>query len=340
MRWLACAPGPAYSVQDCHNGWVEALRNAGEKVLDYPLGDWITFFGAAQIPAGTGVHRPVFTADQAYEAAADRLAAALWKTRPDVLFLTSGFFLPLPLLDTARRDGVKIVLLCTEQPYELSRELELAEHSDIAMLTDPTTLARFTEVCTAVHQPHCYRPTVHHPGPADPTLEADLAFVGTGFPSRVEFFEAMALDGLDVMLAGNWQDLPEESPLRGFVTGGREECLDNTKTAAVYRSMRVGLNLYRREAEAEDLVQGWAVGPREIEMAACGGYFVRDSRPEGDALFPSLPVFRSAEEAGELVRWALAHPQARADAAAKAQEAVQDRTFDNAAARLLRLIEE
>ncbi len=340
MRWLACQPGPAYSVQDCHNGWVEALRAAGEKVLDYPLGDWITFFGAAQIRAGTGDYRQAFTGDQAYEAAADRLAAALYKTRPDVLFLTSGFFLPLPLLDTARRDGVKVVLLCTEQPYELTRELEIAEHSDIALLTDPTTIGHFANVCAAVHQPHCYRPSVHHPGPADPTLEADLAFVGTGFPSRVEFFEAMKLDGLDVMLAGNWQDLAEDSPLRKHIVGGPEECLDNARTAEVYRSMRVGLNLYRREAEAEDLVQGWAVGPREIEMAACGGFFLRDSRPEGDALFPSLPIFRSADEAGEQLRWWLAHPQARADAAAKAREAVLDRTFDHAAARLLRLIEE
>lgn len=339
MRWLACQPGPNFSVQDVHAGWVEALGNAGEKVLDYPLGNWLTFFGEALLQRSQHEFFRAMTDVQAIEAAADRLAAALWKTRPDVLLLTSGFFLPPPLLDTARRDGVKIVTICTEQPYELSRELEMAAHSDIALLTDPTTIEKFRDVCTTVHQPHCYRPSLHSPGPARPELAADLAFVGTGYQSRIEFLEAMDLDGLDVLLAGNWAQLAEDSTLRRHVAGGLEDCLDNARTVDVYRSARVGLNLYRREAENDELSQGWAVGPREIEMAAIGSFFLRDPRPEGDQLFPSLPTFLDAGEASDLVRFYLGHPSEREAAAAKAREAIADRTFDNAAARLLRLIE-
>jgi hypothetical protein len=340
MRWLACQPGPQWSVRDVHVGWVEALRGAGETVLDYPLGDWLTFFGEALLPRSENEFFRAMTNEQAIEASADRLAAALWKTRPDVLLLTSGFFLPTPLLDTARRDGVKIVVICTEQPYELGRELDIASHSDIALLTDPTTIDKFREVCTAVHQPHCYRPTVHTPGPVVRELAADFAFVGTGYPSRIRFLEAMGLDGLDVLLAGNWAQLGESSPLRAYVAGGLEDCLDNDKTLQVYRSAAVGINLYRREAETPELSAGWAVGPREVEMAASGAFFLRDPRPEGDALFPSLPTFTSPGEAGELLRHYLANPAAREAAALKAREAVTDRTFDNAAARLLRLITE
>jgi spore maturation protein CgeB len=340
VRWLACQPGPRWSVKDVHDGWVEALRNAGETVLDYPLGNWLTFFGEALLPRSANEFFRAMTNEQAIEASADRLAAALWKTRPDVLLLTSGFFLPTPLLDTARRDGVKIVVICTEQPYELGRELDIASHSDVALLTDPTTIDRFREVCTAVHQPHCYRPTVHTPGPPVPELAADFAFVGTGYESRIRFLEAMGLDGLDVLLAGNWAQLDEDSPLRGFVAGGLEDCLDNDKTLQVYRSAKVGINLYRREAETPELSAGWAVGPREVEMAAIGAFFLRDPRPEGDELFPSLPTFTSPGEAGELLRHYLANPAAREAAALKAREAVTDRTFDNAAARLLRLITE
>lgn len=108
----------------------------------------------------------------------------------------------------------------------------------------------------------------------------------------------------------------------------------------MYRSAKVGINLYRREQEIPGEAVGWAVGPREVEMAACGSFFLRDPRPEGDALFPSLPTFTSPGEASELLRWWLNHPDERADAAAKAREAILDRTFDQAAARLLRLIKE
>lgn len=336
MRWLACAPGPQYSVQDVHNGWVEALQGAGEKVLSYPLGDWLTFFGEALLQRSENEFFRAMTDEQAIDASADRLAAALWKTRPDVLLLTSGFFLPPPMLDTARRDGVKVVMLATEQPYE-RREIDMSAHCDLVLTTDPTTLDQFQ--CRAVHQPHSYRPAVHSPGPPLAELAADFAFVGTGYRSRIDFFEAMDLDGLDVLLAGNWCQLSEGSPLRSYVAGGLEDCLTNTRTVDVYRSARAGINFYRREAD-DGTPQGVAVGIREVEMAAVGFPFLRDPRPEGDELFPSLPTFTSPAEASELLRWWLNHPDERTTAAVKAREAIQDRTYDQAAARLLRLIEE
>lgn len=335
MRWLACAPGPSFSVQDVHTGWVEALRNAGEKVLDYPLGDWLCFFGEALLRRSEHEFFRAMTDEQAIEASADRLAAALWKTRPDVLMLTSGFFLPPPLLDTARRDGVHVVMLATEQPYE-RREIDMSAHCDLVLTTDPTTLDRFH--CAAVHQPHSYRPSVHSPGPALPQLAADFAFVGTGYRSRIDFFEAMDLAGLDVLLAGNWQQLTDDSPLRICVAGGLEDCLSNARTVDVYRSARVGINFYRREQD-DGTPPGVAVGIREVEQAACGSFFLRDPRPEGDDLFQSLPTFTSPDEASDLLRHYLGHPSERERAALKAREAIQDRTYDNAAAALLRLME-
>lgn len=339
MRWLACAPGPNFSVQDVHAGYVEALRAAGEKVVEYPLGAALTFYDSVLVQHGPQTFRKALSAEQATELAADRLAGALYKVRPDVLLLTSGFFVDSDVLDVARRDGVKVVAILTEQPYELTRELELARHCDVVLLTDPINLAQFAEVCTAVHAPHCYRPAVHTPGPPDPVLACDFAFVGTGYPSRIRFFEEMDLDGLDVILAGNWQALAEDHPLRAYVPHGTEDCLDNTQAVELYRSARVGINLYRREAESPDQVQGWAVGPREIEMAAIGAFYLRDPRPEGDELLPMLPVFHSPAEASELLLWHLIRPHERAALAAKAREAVADRTFDNAAARLLRLLD-
>jgi spore maturation protein CgeB len=338
VRWLACAPGPNFSVEDVHAGWVEALRAAGETVVEYPLGAAITFYDAVLIQSGPHEFVKALTGQRATELAADRLAGALYKVRPDILLVTSGFFVDPVLLDVARHDGVRIVFLATEQPYELTRELGLAAHCDLTLLTDPTTIGQFEQVTRVVVQPHCYRPTIHKPGPAVPELAADLAFVGTGYRSRIDFFEAMDLSGLDVLLAGNWQQLADDSPLRTFVAANPDDCLDNDQTADIYRSMRVGINLYRREADP-DTPTGVAVGPREVEQAACGSFFLRDPRPEGDELFPMLPTFAGPDEASEHLRWFLAHPRAREAAALKAREAVAGRTFDTAAAALLRLLD-
>lgn len=339
MRWLACAPGPNFSVQDVHTGYVEALRAAGEKVVEYPLGAALTFYDSVLVQVGPQTFRKALSADRATELAAARLAGALYNARPDVLLLTSGFFVDTDLLIKARRDGVKVVAILTEQPYELTRELDLARHCDVVLLTDPIHIERFREVCTAAHAPHCYRPSVHTPGPPDPVLACDLAFVGTGYPSRIRFFERMDLTGRDVILAGNWQALAEDHPLRAYVPHGTEDCLDNTQAVELYRSARVGINLYRREAETPEQVQGWAVGPREIEMAAIGAFFLRDPRPEGDELLDMLPTFHSPDEASALLGWYLRHPAEREALALKARDAVADRTFDQAAAALLRLLD-
>lgn len=276
------------------------------------------------------------TGQQAGELAINGLFATLYKARPDVLLVVSGFFLPQDLYQLARVYGTRIVVLHTESPYEDQRQVRVAQWADINLVNDPTNLHLFPN---GHYIPHAYRPSIHHPGPPTPEMVCDLGFVGTGYPSRIGFFERMDLTGVDVCLAGNWEGLDEASPLRPFLAHDESECLDNEQTADLYRSAKVGMNLYRRESERPELSQGWAMGPREVEMAACGLPFIRDPRGEGYEVLPMLPTFTSPEEASELVRWWLAHPDARSDAALKAREAIAERTFINNVAGLLRLLE-
>lgn len=350
MRWLIAHPGPQFSVADVFEGWVEGLRDVGEKVHVFNLSDRLALYDHALLPTEVdGQFRRALTAEQAIELAVNGLAAAMWKLRPDVLLVVSGFFTPHEMLDQARRYGTRVVVLCTESPYEDDRQLALAEHADLMLLNDPVNLARFAEMTPSVYVPHAYRPDVHHPGESR-YAPCDLAFVGTGYPSRVGFFEAMDLSGLDVVLGGNWQGLPEESPLREHIGHDVEECTENAETAELYRAARVGINTYRREtgapvnqvaADASGLERfaGWAIGPREVEMAACGLFFLRDPRPESDSVLGMLPRFSGPSEAGELLRWWLAHPDRRQVLADRAREAVADRTFAAHAAQLLRLFD-
>jgi hypothetical protein len=115
---------------------------------------------------------------------------------------------------------------------------------------------------------------------------------------------------------------------------------DNDETANIYRGTKASFNLYRLETNGNlnDTADGWAMGPREIELAACGTWFARQSRPESDATFPMLPTFASPEELGDQLRWALANPELRHNAAELACRAVADRTFPNNARRLLEAI--
>jgi spore maturation protein CgeB len=329
-------PGPSFSVEDTYAGWCEALEDLGQTVVRFNLDRRLTFYGNAKMERD-GQIEPAVDSIAAMGLAINGLYAALYKARPDVLLVISGFFVPVDVYELAWLYGTKVVIVHTESPYEDQRQLLISQYADVNLINDPTNLARFPDNTRYV--PQCYRPSTHKPGPPRPEMVCDFAFVGTGYPSRVEFFERMDLAGVDVMLAGNWQSVDEGSPLFPLLALERDECLDNADTADLYRSAKIGMNLYRREAMQPELADGWAMGPREVEMAACGLFYLRDPRGEGDELLDMLPTFSSPEEASDLLRCWLPRAAQREEIALKARSAVADRTFHRHAVELLRQLE-
>ena len=140
------------------------------------------------------------------------------------------------------------------------------------------------------------------------------------------------------MLAGNWQALESDSPLVPLVGHDLAECYPNELTADLYRGTRASLNLYRREAEATHLVDGWAMGPREVELAACGAFYLTEARGENREVLPMIPTVSGPEDFSEKLAWWLAHDRQRQRVADEARAAVADRTFLSNARRLLQLV--
>jgi spore maturation protein CgeB len=281
--------------------------------------------------------RKAVSRDEAAVMAAEGLGSLVLRHRPDVVLVVSAFFISPEAMRSIRGIGARVVVLHTESPYEDMRQMAVASAADLNLINDPTHIDLFRSIAPTFYAPHAYRPAVHHLGDVDPEFARDFTFIGTGYASRVEFLERMDLSGLSVLLGGNWENLPDGSPLLDFLDGPQDECFDNADTARAYRSAKTSLNLYRREVKG-GTEAGWAMGPREVEMAACGLFFLRDPRPESDEVFGMLPTFASPEDAGEQLRWWLAHDAEREAAAGLAREAISDRTFDRNAASLLRLL--
>lgn len=351
MRVLLVHPGPDFSVNDVFQGWLEAFREIGVQAEGFNLNDRLIFYSTAlmdtgdQDEHGRPIVKQAMTQDQAYVMARQGLSHALYTFWPDVVMFISAFFMTAGTFNLIRSRGHKIVILHTESPYQDEEQLMRGEMADLNLINDPTNLEKFRELGLAEYQHHCYRPSIHHPRdePLNPNLAADLAFIGTAFESRINFFESMDLKGLDVLIAGNdWGKIPASSPLVPFIgTGiGNPDCVENTQTASIYRHARMGLNLYRMESAEDWGGRGWAMGPREVEMAACGLPFLRDSRPEGDEIFHMLPRFRDPVEASDKLRWWLKHDREREKVAAQAYEAIADRTFVNSAKRLVSRLED
>lgn len=339
MRIMVVRPGPLFSVADVHTGLLKGLRQCGAEVKDVAYDDLSELFSRVAIKQDNGRYKPAFDRVGALEMASEHLQAALYRYWPDVLILTSGFWIPPTVLHVLRARPVHVVAWLTESPYEDDEQLKMAALVDTVVLNDPTNLQRFQEVNPrSFFFPHSYDPDIHHTATTSRTI--DVSFVGTGFPSRVEFLEKVDWSGIDLKLGGMWVFADDDSPLIPFlVSGDRMVCMSNVLAADLYRQSRASFNLYRKETTRGGQSDGWAMGPREVELAATGTWFTREPRAEGDDLFPMLPTFTEPGELGDQLRWALCHRDEAEAATRRARRAIADRTFKNTAARALALVD-
>lgn len=335
MRILTVEPGPAFSVADVHNGWLKAFQDLGTNVRNFNLSDRLSYAEASLRDRVPENERGQIAARMV----AEQLRAACFDFWPDLVVITSAFFVPPETYDIIRDRGMKIAVILTESPYEDPFQLGIAARADIALVNDLVNLEAYRKVQPNTwYNPHAYDPEKHRRRPQTPDLRSDFAWVGTAYPSRIEWFEQINFDGLEVVLGGNWQQLPEGHPLERFLLNDKANCIDNDETVDIYSSTSSSVNLYRKESE-EGFDAGWAMGPREVELAATGTFFLRDPRPESDLVLPMLPSFASPEEFSDKLRWWLDHDEQREEATKAAQAAISTRTFVNNAKSLLGRVE-
>lgn len=363
-RILIVHPGPDFSVADVYRGWEKALRKLGHTVLTYNTNDRLTFYGHVRMPdhdtakceeCGQPSTHQALDADGIMTLGMDGLYKELYVFWPDVVFFVSAFYMTAPMLQVIRTRRHKIVMLHTESPYQDDEQMVRGDFADLNLLNDPANIEAWKALEVPVaYMPHAYDPDVHFPN-WKRDREIDFSFIGTLFRTRAEFFSQMDFTGIDAAFGGSGWDLAlndwpylvtrvvdkeKGHRLVDYLAHPLDFCVGNDETADVYRKTKVGINFYRREGEASQ-VQGWAMGPREVEMAACGLFFLRDPRPESDEVFGHiLPSFDSPEEASDLMRSWVMQEDRRERAAERAYEAIAHRTFDNNARKAVALMEE
>lgn len=345
MKTLLVHPGPPFSVADLYNGWAKALSRL-TPVIEYRTDERLAFYREALLPVygmpgtppGQMALRRAMTTEEGGAAAMHGVYEALYAAQPDIVVFIGTSYLEPELLEVIQGRH-KVVLMHWESPYEEDRQLTLAPYADLNLVNDPCNLEAYRKLGHAEYMPNAYDPAVHYPGGR--LTKSDLVFVGTALDSRQEFFTAMDFGKFDVRLGGSrWGVVkPGCESLQKYVGHHPDMSLENSEAANWYRDARCGFNLYRQETEATHIGEGVAVGPREIEMAACEIPFLRDSREESDKIFPFLPSFRTPDEASEQLRWILSDEGRRRELGTKAGEAVQGMTFEANARSLLRLLD-
>lgn len=339
VKVLLIDPGVDFSCSDVSHGWRAGFETAGCQAVEFNLSDRLNFYAASHIKNGDGEWIKALDNDAVVRLTAKGISAVAFEWWPDLVVFVSGFYVPPDTYQLLRARRIRTVMLFTESPYEDERQIERAGWVDAAVVNDPTNLDQFRAANPASwYLPHAHDPARHRPGPARPELASDFAFVGTGYPSRIGFFERVDWADADVALAGNWQGLDDDSPLRKYLAHDVDKCCPNEDTIDLYRSAKASANLYRREAQRPELEAGWSMGPREVELAATGCFYLTEARGENREVLPMVPTFDGPADFGDKLRWWLTHDPQRETVSLAARLAVVDRTFTSNARQLLELL--
>lgn len=323
MRVLVVAPGHAFSTLDVHDGLCAGLRANGVEVVEYPLCETLETMDLIVGAARVMDIAPANGYPDVYQLAAMGIPGLAMAKRVEAVIVVHGLNVPASIPATLRRGGYTTALVCTESPYQIGQERQIAQFYDLVFTNERASVADFTlNRPDAVHYlPHAWHPERHTPeGPAaDP---CDVVFIGTRFPER-----AALLDGV------NWDGIAYVERTLDYSSGKSAaellpQITPNAQTAALYRSAKIALCHHRTTAEAGSgahIAAGAAesLNPRCYEVPACGGFLISDARAELSDLFgDSVPTYTDSASLERVIRYYLAHEDERGALARRQRAAI------------------
>ena len=363
-RILLVHSGSSFSTHDVYVGLLGGFKLEGVEVipwrLDYHMTgaqEWVKFClereGHEDVEVSPG--------DVLYQMAKG-LAIRVIETLPDAVVIVSGLRIDQRGYQLLERLGVPVILFGTENPYDDDYYFGRAPFCDVMTCNDAVSVDPIAEHsrrvgsrCRVLFMPLGYLPPIHYPGVGAQLPDVpshDVVFVGTGFPERVRFLEAIDWAGIDLGLYGSWEhhnpDEPErpalalDSPLRPFL---RDNVVSNGVTAALYDKAKITLNLFRtaawRESGIVDRTNGTAISPRLIEAAAIGACVASEWRPEVEPFGGNtIATFTSPAECEAVIRRLLADEGERAIMRAAIIDRAEGYSYQVRARQLLGLVDE
>jgi len=350
LRVLLVHPGASWSTADVYDGLKCGLEHHGVEVEEYRLDlRFEASYSAVMALWRTKRKRqPELEMpnqiDVEYHASVGVLEMSM-RLRVDVVLVVSGMLLHPDVILMLKEAGRKVVILFTETPYDIEKELGRAGLVDGCWTCERSSLSAFRAVNPhSGYLPHAWHPEKHYVAPQEGLADLpshDVVFVGSAFAERVEWFNSIDWTGIDLGLYGIWTNLKGMRRLKPQVRlCVRSESIPNYMTAALYRRAKIGLNLYRTSKgfgqHVEKITHAESLSPRAYELAACGAFHLSEYRAEVPEVFGEcVPTFKTPAEASDQMRYWLTQPVKRRALAAQLPACVAEMSWIDRAKTVL-----
>lgn len=337
MKVLSVGPAAYFSTYDVWVGQTAGLVANGVEVHAFDYGKRLRVFSEFWKWARRHKTLGEDFKEKLYMMAGESVYVTARALDVDLVWLASPMHIHTLILRLLEKDGIRTAGYMSESPYEDEVWEARAHNFTYCFVNDRNSVERFRRRNPrSYYLAHAYDPERHFPQAVE--AERDVVFVGTGFPGRRRFFEAVDWTDIQLEVFGFWKNTPPRSPLRPHLT---QMILSNEEAVDLYRRSRLGIQLHRVDKwyghKGACTDPAYSLGPRSYELAACGVFQVSDERPElHDVFHGTVPVFGTPAELEGTIRHYLAHEGERLRLAEEQRQAVQGHTF---AARMREALE-
>ncbi|MCS6961736.1 MAG: glycosyltransferase [Deltaproteobacteria bacterium] len=245
--------------------------------------------------------------------------------KPQILIALSQAPLLPDALETLRKEGIVTAMWFVEDFRRFTYWNNFAGYYDyFFVIQKEPALSEIKKVCKNVlYLPVACDPSVHKLVELTPDeskkYQADISFVGYGYPNRVHTFSRLANYNIKI-----WGKMwPAVKPFNRIAT----DCLlPPEEYIKIFAATKINLNLH--SSTEKDFIEpsGDFVNPRTFEIAAVGAFQLCDRRLLLPEIFQDkIQTFSSFNEMKEKIDYFLAHPEERKELADSTQKLVLER---------------
>jgi spore maturation protein CgeB len=222
------------------------------------------------------------------------------KNRPDLLLVVHGSSVPLSLIDTYRDFKIPTVVQLVDEPYEVDRAEGWSPHYDWVLSNDRSSVSVHNHHTKAMFSPLAYDSLTFHP--EGNSYPSEILMLGSPLEIRKTFLEPLLDEWGDriTWVGRGWKAWVGR---RGSIVDSHFGSFNSRKLPATH------------------------CNPRTWEAAACKTIQVCTDRDDMRTYLPSLPVFTSSKQLGELFSFYLREDEEREKLAERLYSQVKEHSY-------------
>jgi spore maturation protein CgeB len=267
--------------------------------------------------------------------------------RPNVILSFRGSGLPASVVTKLRAFHAPVGVWTVDDPYRLKTHEQLVRPYRFVITQDSGSVSFYKRLGKPVfHVPLAVNPEKYRPLAVPDKYRSDICFVGSAFPIRLNYFDAMTpllLSKKTIIIGQWWDQLKNYNKLRSCI---HNEPIPPAEVVKYYNGAKIVLNIHRTNNDRKDNplnIPAYTPNNRTFEIASCRAFQLTTWRRDLRLLYDvenEIAAFHNLKELREKIRYYLAHDDERKKMADRAyQRTLRDHTYVVRLRYLLHLLE-